>query len=204
MNIETAKEILIKSLSSQDELLQEAIKSVLAELEKSEPEPLRVTYSNDEKYAYFNGRKYRKDGYGYYMRLTSLHIDVMEYFTKRIIPQGYDVHHNGKDENGEYDKRKNDIEHLILMESSDHHRLHLSTKLKERITSICVNCGKEFETFYEHQKYCSENCRREYSEKKPVERICQRCGKRFKAPQGSKRKLCNEHTTKKCKLIIDN
>lgn len=92
-------------------------------------EPLRVSYSNNSKYAYFNGKKFRKNFSGYYVREIRLHhVAVMEYYTGEDVSIGLDVHHNGKDESGNYDKSKNDIEHLLLMTRDEHQRLHATNE----------------------------------------------------------------------------
>ena len=50
------------------------------------------------------------------MKSSSLHVDVYKFYHGLDeIPKNCLIHHDGKDENGNYDKEKNDIEYLILM-----------------------------------------------------------------------------------------
>ena len=65
----------------------------------------------------FRGVIYRKhESTGYYMKSSSLHVDVYKFYHGLDeIPKNCLIHHDGKDENGNYDKEKNDIEYLILM-----------------------------------------------------------------------------------------
>ena len=201
MELETAKAILMHSLSEQDDLERAALETILNALEMSKADS-RVTYSEDGTYAYFQGREYHKTKDGYYQRKLELHVAVMEAHIGSAIPKGCHVHHNGKDAEGNFDKSKNDIENLLLLTQSEHRRLHNVLDKGAERTVICASCGQEFKTRDKQRLYCTEKCRRKNERKRVKEFICQICGKKFFAPRGSKRKLCNEHTTKKCKLII--
>lgn len=170
---------------------------------KTYTESLRVIYSEDKNYAYFDGREYHRIKGGYYQRKLDLHVAVMENYIDKAVPKGYHVHHNGKDEMGNFDKNKNDIEHLLLLSSSEHRRLHNLLDEGQERTVICASCGKEFKTRDKQRLYCTESCRRKKERKRIKEFVCKVCGKKFLAPRGSKRKLCNEHTTANCKSIIE-
>ena len=67
------------------------------------------------------------------------------------------------------------------------------------IIKNCLECGKEFETVNNRQKYCCEICRRKHGKiYDPLgERIfkCQYCGKEFTSNQ-RKKYCCAEHGIK--------
>ena len=64
----------------------------------------RVEYV-DEKTRRFRGMLYRKhESTGYYMKTTSLHVDVYKFYHGLDeIPRNCLIHHDGKDEHGNYD-----------------------------------------------------------------------------------------------------
>ena len=153
MELENVKNVLIKMLKTHEGQEQEAIKAVLNLIEKP---ALRVSYSDDGKYAYFNNKQYRKCRGNYYRRHENLHVAVMEYYSGQNVPQGYEVHHNSKDYNGNWDKSKNDIEHLQLMTKTEHIKLHNNTK----IISNCQRCGKEFLKPKRIDSYYCDECKK--------------------------------------------
>lgn len=52
---------------------------------------------------------------------------------------------------------------------------------KKLIKHICIECGKEFETYSKRSKYCCGACEQRYRRKhlNKITRICQFCGKPF-------------------------
>ena len=90
----------------------------------------------DETHQKFNGQKYRKKSDGYYVATMTtkegtkrnfLHVDVWE-FHNGAKPDGYVIHHNHRNENGQWDKSANDIEHLLLLTYSEHNLYHAKYK----------------------------------------------------------------------------
>ena len=59
----------------------------------------------------------------------------------------------------------------------------------------CINCGKTFTTYRNAQKYCSIDCRKQYSAKSSKgdikELTCAHCGETFVTLQ--KRKYCTKY-----------
>lgn len=74
----------------------------------------------------FNGHKYTLRKCGYYGKTLGgrsyLHRDVWESFCGEKIPNGWDIHHI--DEN----KENNDISNLMIIEKSQHAKLHNTKK----------------------------------------------------------------------------
>ena len=163
---------------------------------------LRVEYSEDRKHAYFNGKIFHKQKDGHYSRRESLQNIVMEYYTGKPVISGYEVHHNAKDEYGNYDKNKNDIEHLVLLTKSEHLSLHKNCELKEEIPKVCRNCGKEFKTKNAVQVHCCEQCSYDYHRNRQVKRKClfPNCNEEFWSKIGSSRKYCDKHKGKPVKI----
>ena len=152
MELEKARKLLISTLNLHDYEMQEAIRTVLLATNK---ENLRIEYDKDSKYAHFNGHTYCRDNNGYYKRNAQLHVDVYEYFNG-TVPEGYEVHHNAQDENGNFDNSKNDIEYLLMMNKTKHNELHNLVKVIRQ----CQRCGRDFETAKRSRaKHCKE-CRR--------------------------------------------
>lgn len=155
-----------------------------------------VYYSDDNKYAMFNGVKYSKQEKGYYRatlkqntsntNISRLHRAIWFYYNSEI-PSGYDVHH--KDEN----KENNNIENLMLIEHGTHSINHLDISLgkswKNKIvkTYACSYCGELFETTHcygEHQNaFCSKKCSFDHwyslNKKERSKKICPHCNKEF-------------------------
>lgn len=62
-------------------------------------------------------------------------------------------------------------------------------------TFKCENCGKEFKTIHNGKnRFCSNNCKSAFRRKSgvdDVERVCIKCGRKFKANKYTKRKSCD-------------
>ena len=124
----------------------EALKRELDELKRKfelEAEP-RVEYV-DEKTRRFRGVLYKKhESTGYYMKSSALHVDVYKFYHGLDeIPKNCLIHHDGKDESGNYDKEKNDIEYLVLMTRAAHTALH-NPSIGRLELFTCKICGKIF------------------------------------------------------------
>lgn len=92
-----------------------------------------------EKYVYFDGLKFtRDDKTSYYLNSTirkRLHRYVWEFYNGEI-PSGYDIHH------ADHDKNNNDISNLIMIKSSDHHKLHGAELTEEQRENLAINLNK--------------------------------------------------------------
>ena len=158
----------------------------------------RVEYV-DEKTRRFRGVLYRKhEASGYYNRSSALHVDVYKFYNGLdAIPRGCLIHHGGKDEHGNYDKEKNDIEYLTLMTRAEHTALHNPTLGRFELFT-CKICGKVFRARKAGSNcYCSRKCRLA-SEKKMreagkynVTRTCAYCGKEFVVQKYKTTRYCS-------------
>lgn len=152
----------------------------------------------DENTQEFNGHIYRKSRQnGRYQRTEQIHIAVMEYFSGSIISDMYEVHHATKNNEGNFDKSKNNIEDLKLLTIKEHRKIHTPkgkpvAKLKNK-NFVCEYCGKEYQTLNNGQnKFCSVECRNRWHYIHNLEdRICILCGKHFMTSKYSKAKYCS-------------
>lgn len=64
---------------------------------------------------------------------------------------------------------------------------------KKLIKHICIECGKEFETYSNRSKYCCGACEQRYRRKhlNKITRICQYCGKPFETDKYGNSKYCS-------------
>lgn len=158
----------------------------------------RVEYV-DEKTRRFRGMLYRKhESTGYYMKRTSLHVDVYKFYHGLDeIPRNCLIHHDGKDEHGNYDKEKNDIEYLQLMTRAAHTALHNPTLGRFELFT-CRICGKIFRARKAGNNcICSRKCRLAAqkqirdSGKYNETRTCPVCGKNFEVARYKTQKYCS-------------
>ena len=208
----SAKEILLENLQTFTPEVKGAVQSLLTQFddlqenfyqavaiidEITAPKNPRVEII-DEKHRRFNGDIFVKHSNGYYVLNKTLHNAVYQFYNGlEKIPEGYVVHHNGKDENGNYSKEKNDIEDLILMKRGEHTKLHGKTELNQIKTFICRVCGKSFQANNHGTNcICSPKCERQAhpARKKRIykeERICKWCGKKFLADKHRSKGYCS-------------
>ena len=150
----------------------------------------KISSVEDEKYIWFNGKRYTRQKNGRYIGSYGkiLHRDIWEHFNGKI-PKGYVVHHvDGNPSN-------NDISNLKIMTQSEHIKLH-----QKMGKYVCKNCGKEFESNNLGIKccFCSNECKSKYDYKNSREiRICAECGKEFLAYKYGKTKYCSPECTNK-------
>ena len=115
----------------------------------------------DEKHQKFNGKIYhRKGNDGYYVsqkvidgksKNEFLHVAVWT-FHNGDKPKGCVVHHNQKDENGQWDKSCNNIESLLLVTPSEHRLYHV--KYEPSFELQCEECHQTFIARSLDTKYC--------------------------------------------------
>lgn len=67
------------------------------------------------------------------------------------------------------------------------------------IKHICIECGKEFETYSNRSKYCCGACEQRYRRKhlNKITRICQYCGKPFETDRYGNSKYCSSTCSNK-------
>ena len=196
---DSAKQFLSEVSDSLPENVRTAIKCVLDELGKAENNNTNMPRVEviDEKHQSFNGEIYTKrDKNGYYYLTKILHTEVCKYYLGiDKIPNGYLIHHASKNENGDYDKEKNNIEDLQLMSREEHTSLH-GPEIGQMRTFICKNCGKKYQTrFMGKNCYCSRKCKEDWKRKEILngkdneKRICEWCGSEFKVWKHSKKDI---------------
>lgn len=179
----------------------------------------------DDTHQRFNGFIYpvaKKKGNAqkYFQRNAPIHREVWSYHYGEI-PAGYEIHHI--DRNPE----NNAIENLQCISHATHIEIHRYSKRNvkhKKQKFICVNCAKEYEAALaggHGNKYCSERCMYEYTQKakgkspyqvKIITQNCLFCGKPFTSYIAQNQKYCShecshaatkgvkkvEHPPKKC------
>lgn len=163
---------------------------------------MKVTYSEDRKSAFFDGYKFRRDAKtGYYLankvtyngKRERLHVYVWRYFNGPV-PEGYHVHH--KDEN----KDHNDLENLACIPKFDHSSLHgkeyaelhheeVIKKLKEKAIPKASEWHKSETEREWHRKQWIVSI----GSQKPIEHICQYCGKKYMAIEKRTNRFCSNN-----------
>ena len=143
-----------------------------------------VTYSENKKYAFFDGLRFcRDEKTGYYLNSTirkRLHRYVFEKMHGEI-PKGYHVHH------ADHNKENNEPDNLMLLTGSQHEKLHgLEMTEEERawcrnnIIENAVPAAKEWHNTSEG----SEWHKKHYESMKDAlhareTKQCKQCGKTF-------------------------
>ena len=193
---EDDKKILLAEMQKLTPPAQELL-TKLIDAENNSP---RVEFV-DEKHRRFNGEIYTKHAAtGYYMLNKTLHVEVYKYYSGlEELPKNCLVHHAGKDEHGNFDKEKNDIEYLQLMTRKDHTALHSPLELNQIKTFVCKNCGKEYQAKNHGTNcFCSKKCKNEWrhSEIFNETRYCKWCGKEFSTWKYGKKQFCSSHCAK--------
>lgn len=153
----------------------------------------------DEKHCRFNGEIYTKHEHtGYYVLRKTLHVEVYKFYNNlEEIPKGCLIHHAGKDENGNFDKEKNDIEFLELMTRKDHTALHNPLELNQKKTFVCKNCGKVYQAKNNGKNcFCSQKCKNQWTRAQKAVRNCKWCGKEFSEWKYGNQKYCSNHCAK--------
>lgn len=175
-----------------------------------------ITYSENGKFAEFNGKRYaRDDRTGYYLFHgeggvgSRLHRDVWTFYNCEI-PKGHEVHH--KDHN----KGNNDISNLQLLKKGEHSKLHRAEMTEEerefRRQNLIDNARPAASKWHKSdagRKWHSEMSKKSWEDKKPITYICDNCGKEFETTN-TYSKNGNKFCTNACKsayrrkLGVDN
>jgi len=175
-----------------------------------------LIYSEDKKYAYFNGLKFTKDNRtGYYLNSTvreRLHRAVWKYHNGEI-PHGMQVHHK------DHDTDNNDISNFELVRFGTHQRQHGASITEEEREARRKNmneaarpkavewhksaAGKEW-----HKKHYEECVNGLLLTERTF--VCNNCGKEFTSTQqeslfcsgacrsAGRRKAGADNVTRKC------
>ena len=92
-----------------------------------------------------------------------------------------ELHHK----NGNH--KDNHLENLEILCSNCHGVKHAYSMHKK----VCPQCGNEFITGVKQQKFCCDECRREYVSKK-FEKKCEHCGKVFTTNRADAKYCCSK------------
>lgn len=157
-----------------------------------------VTYSEDGKYAYFDGRKFCRDEKTGYFLNTGIHKRLHRYVYEKTIgeiPKGYDIHH--KDHN----KNNNEPDNLELLTRSEHLKRHAAemteAERKRRTQNILTKgvpaaaewhkseAGKEW-----HRKHF-ENIRESILARGTF--VCEYCGKEYETQITKQNRFCSNN-----------
>lgn len=161
---------------------------------------VEVTYINNGKNAYFQGKRYtRDDQRGYYKRIEKGH---PRYLHRRIyeahngaIPEGYHIHHL------DGDKSNNEISNLVILQGREHEHLHWEAKTEKQVQWYRNNliekaqpaaiawhksdAGREWHKV--HYKATKERLHER------GEFVCMQCGKVFTAHKSRSNKFCSNN-----------
>lgn len=149
----------------------------------------------NEKYQYFNGRKYtRDDKTGYYLNSTSrerIHRAVWAHYNGPI-PDGYAIHHIDED------KSNNCIENLQLISRSEHATLHGNERaatnyewMYQNIREKAAPKAVEWHKSEVGRKWHSEHGKEVLRNLQPRKRICEECGKEYTTKKMSISRFCS-------------
>lgn len=155
-----------------------------------------VSYSDDRKYAYFDGLRFcRDDKTGYYLNATihkRLHRYVYEHVNGRI-PKGMQIHHI------DHDKGNNDPENLVLMTAKQHRQRHseemtdeLRGRLRDNMLGKAIPAAAEWhrsEAAKEWHKAHYERMKSTLHVRKLM--ICKQCGKTYEGVVTGRNYFCS-------------
>ena len=77
------------------------------------------------RYVEYDGKRFYEDSKGYVWEKHN-----------GPVPEGYDIHHI------DHDKSNNDIENLVAIPESEHHKLHMAEQDKLELTYIMETCAR--------------------------------------------------------------
>lgn len=155
-----------------------------------------VSYSDDRKFAYFDGLRFcRDDKTGYYLNATihkRLHRYVYEHVNGKI-PAGYQVHHI------DHDKGNNEPENLELLTKSAHMRRHgeeMTDAQRQRRRDNMLDKAIPAAASWHRSDEAKEWHKSHYERMKHllharVEITCKECGKRFEGIKNNRNVFCS-------------
>jgi hypothetical protein len=114
------------------------------------------------------------------------------------IPEGYHIHHK------DFNPDNNTFENLEAVRYDIHEAMHRKHEAEIRLLGLatCVQCGKTFKTPRPSMAmYCSRSCERQYIKE---DRVCQWCGKKFRANTWKKTRCCCKSCGQKLRNLLGN
>lgn len=158
---------------------------------------MKVEYSHDGKFAYFNGKRFTRDDKTLYYKHTltpqSLHREVYEIF-RGSIPKGFHVHHI------DHNKLNNEIENLDLVKGGKHSQYHQANltvdqveakrnNISKRALPAAVAWHKSEEGLKWHRENAQKLTKHLHVEK---EYVCEQCGITFKSKKQGAVRFCSD------------
>ena len=146
----------------------------VARLETALTNPPKVNVI-DDRHQEFNGKVYKdKPNDKHYRSSLSLHREVYTYY-RGEIPENYVIHHQ------DLNPANNNIENLIALTETEHHKLHSNLNLT---LFKCDYCGRYISKakFKESQHhFCNNTCKALYRNANIniIEQTCVICGQKF-------------------------
>lgn len=158
------------------------------------------------RYIKYDGIKFYEDGKGYWLgqqigidgkqHRIRLHTYVWEKFNGHV-PNGYDIHHI------DHDPSNNEIENLIALPESEHHKLHMAERNPEELTKIlndyarpkAIQWHKSHAGHIWHKQQYESSLAPKWNER--ITMTCEYCGKQYEISP-----LMKEHSrfcSNKCK-----
>lgn len=140
------------------------------------------------RYIEYDGKRFYEDSKGYWLgqekgpdgkpHRIRLHTYVWEKFNGPV-PDGYDIHHI------DHDPSNNDIENLVALPESEHHKLHMEERDKLELTYIMETLARP-KAIKWHQSEAGKGWHKQQYEKtiaphweENVTLICEQCGKPY-------------------------
>ena len=140
------------------------------------------------RYIEYDGKRFYEDGKGYWLGQYSgedgkphrirLHIYVWEKF-HGPIPEGYDVHHI------DHDPSNNEIDNLIALPQSEHHKLHMAQRDPAALTDILTRYARPAATQWHKSEagrvWHQQQYQRSLAQKRDqlVTKLCEYCGQPY-------------------------
>lgn len=140
------------------------------------------------RYVEYDGKRFYEDGKGYWLgqekdqdgkpHRIRLHTYVWEKHNGPV-PEGCDIHHI------DHDRSNNEIENLVAIPESEHHKLHMAERDKLELTYIMETCArpkavewhKSAQGHEWHKQQYENSLAPKLEEKIPC--ICEYCGKQY-------------------------
>ena len=140
------------------------------------------------RYVEYDGKRFYEDSKGYWLgqeigvdgkpHRIRLHTYVWEKHNGPV-PEGYDIHHI------DHDKSNNDIENLVAIPESEHHKLHMAERDKLELTYIMETCARPKAVEWHKSEAGHEWHKQQYEKtlaphwEESITLTCQHCGKPY-------------------------